>query len=135
MAALRCQRLRIIADGQDHGIGIYRKALAVFIFNNDAALSDLGNRSLEMDGHVIRLKEITQIAGIGKAYALCCDEVVLHFNDRRLLALQIQLVRDLTAGQTAADHGDSLAYLLLTEQDEEETGEESKKGGAVDETR
>ena len=69
-----------------------------------------------MDCHLVGAEEVPEVAGVGKAHALDGDQVVLHLHDGGGLALQVQLVGDLTARQAAADDGDVLAHFGLLQQ-------------------
>ena len=114
--ALGGKRSGVVANRQDHGIGLDRKGLALLVLERHASLSDLAQRGLQIDGNLIGLEEITQIAGVGKANAGGRDEVVLHLNDDRLLAVQVEIVGDLTAGQASANDDDTLANRLVAQQ-------------------
>ena len=70
-----------------------------------------------MHGHLVCLEEITQIAGICKANTLCGYKVVLHFNDRGLLTLQVKLVRYLASRKSAADNNNAITDLLVAEEE------------------
>ena len=63
------------------------------------------------------LEEITEITCVCKANSFCCNEVILHFNDCRLLALEIKLVCDFTTCKTAADDCDIFSDFFCSEKE------------------
>ena len=107
---------RLVTDGKNNGIRGNIKYVAFFISCNDLAFRDFAESGFEMYGNLIGLEEVTQIAGVCKTDTLGRDEVILHFNDGRLLAVQIKLICDFATGQTAADNDNVFANRLLTEE-------------------
>ena len=87
------------------------------MLESHALLGDLADTGFQVYGHLVGLEEIAQIRGVGKADALGGDQVVLHLHNGGLLALQIQLIRDLAAGQAAADDDHLVAHRLVTQQE------------------
>ena len=70
-----------------------------------------------MNGYLVGLKEIAEVACIREADTLGGNKVVLHFDDGRSFALKVELVCYFTARKTAADNGYSLAYFGVTEKE------------------
>ena len=70
-----------------------------------------------MNGHVVCLEAVAQIACVCKADAGSCDEVVLHLNDSRLFALKEERICDLTARKSAADNDHTLSNRLVSKQE------------------
>lgn len=107
---------RFVTNGYDNIVGSNVTFVAVLICYRDAILENFTQPGLQMYGNVVCLKEITEEAGVCQTYTLGCDQIVLHFHDRGLLALQIQLVCNFTAGETAADDNHVISNLPVAQQ-------------------
>ena len=90
-----------------------RYRLSFLINHSHATLFDRADFAFEINGYFVEFEEISQIAGICKADTGRTDEVVEHFNDGGILALQIEFVGNFATCQTTADDGDVLSDLLI----------------------
>ena len=114
--ALFCDRSRIVANRHNNRVGINIKHIAVLCTNLNLAVGNFAKSGFKVYGDVVCLKEVTEEACVCKADALCCDKVVLHFNNCGLLALKVKVVCDFTARKTAADNGHVLANLCVAKE-------------------
>ena len=110
MALLLHQRRGDIARGGDDGVARDLDGGPVLAGADDGAVPDLAERGLEVDGDLFPREPLAQVRAVGQADALLRDQIVLHLDDGDVLALQGQLIRDLAAGQAAANDRDCLAH-------------------------
>ena len=89
--------------------------LAVLMLNDYSLFrKDLSDACFKVNGNLISLKEITQVACIRQANTLSYDKVVHHFNDDGLLSLQIKVIGYLASCKTAADNRNCFTDFLIT---------------------
>lgn len=63
----------MITNREDYGIGINNKCLSSLILQSYVAVTNLAKRGFKIYGNFIGLKEVTEIACVGKADLRCCS--------------------------------------------------------------
>ena len=105
-----------VTDRDNNAVSGNVEALAILVNDSYAVLANLACAGLKMHGNLVRVEEVTQEACVGKADFVGNDKIVLHLDYSRLLALEIQVISDFAAGQTAADNNHIVADFLFAQQ-------------------
>ena len=100
--------VRRVADRHDDGVR-EQTAGTVRRVDEDAVVPDGFDGRVHVSGHLVEPEEFTQHGGVRHVDTARADEVRGHLDDDRVLALQREVVRDLAAGQAAADDDDIVA--------------------------
>ena len=113
MLALGNNGCRFVPNGKDDGIRIDGERLAFLVLQGNVAVADFGKGSFKVNGYLVGLEEITEVAGVCKANPLGGDEVVLHFYNHGLFTVQVEVVCNFTTSQTATDNHYVFANRLV----------------------
>ena len=104
------------ADSVDDVVRLNLGHGAVLALYHDAAVLDLTDGALEIDGHTVEHQRFAQEAGVRQRDHRGSYEIHGVFNHGRVLALVHELQRGLAAGLAAAEDYDLVAGLLLLTQ-------------------
>ena len=105
-----------VAHRQNHVVRGNVGGVAVLIGDGDAAVGDGVQLGFQTNVHLIGFEEITEITGVGQRYAAAVHQVVLHLHNDRGLTLAVQVIGNLTAGETTAHNNHSFTHRLVTQQ-------------------
>ena len=110
MALFLHKRCGYIAGGGNNRVARDLDGGAVLRRADDGAVFDLAERRFQIDRNLLPRKPLTQIRTVCKTDALLGHQIVLHFDNRNVLALQCEFICYLAAGQTAAHDGDFFTH-------------------------